>query len=144
MLEGLNFMLLRRIEPTPEQRKIFFLGPNRPVLLSGRAGSGKTTTAILRAAQLVRFYERQGLKPRVGFFVFNNTLKAYLNTLAEIELQPDQYEVWTLDHWCRNFLETRGLLSETIANDDECKACLQSAIRSVGLGTRQPQLVSLG
>ena len=116
-------MILNRIDPTPEQRKIFFLDPDKPVLLSGRAGSGKTTTAILRAAQLVHFYERQGLTPRVAFFVFNNTLKTYLNTLAEVELQAGQYEVSTLDKWCRDFLEDHGLLPEEIASGLSPKFC---------------------
>lgn len=138
-------MFLKKINPTPEQRKIFFLDPNRPILLSGRAGSGKTTTAILRAAQLVNFYKRQGLKkPRVGFFVYNNTLKTYLETLAELELNPDNYEVWTLDYWCKHFLEDKGLLPENIASESDCKHSLEEAIRSVGLGTRQPQLINLG
>jgi DNA helicase IV len=138
-------MYLKKIDPTPEQRKIFFLDPNKPVLLSGRAGSGKTTTAILRAAQLVSFYRRQGIKkPRVGFFVYNNTLKTYLETLAELELSSDNYGVWTLDYWCKRFLEDRGLLPESIASEDECKRSLREAIKAVGIGTRQPQLVNLG
>lgn len=138
-------MKLKRIYPTPEQRRIFFLPPCGPVLLSGRAGSGKTTSAILRAAQLVNFYQRQGAKkPRVGFFVFNNTLKNYLNTLAEVEIPSDQYEVWTLDKWCRDFLIDHGLLSEEIADDITCKRCLSRAISSIGLSSRHPQIVALG
>jgi superfamily I DNA/RNA helicase len=137
-------MLLKKITPTPEQRKIFFLPPNEPVLLSGKAGSGKTTTAILRAAQLVKFYERQGLFPLVGFFVYNNTLKTYLNSLAKLEIAEEKYRVSTLDLWCRNFLEARGLLSFGIADDKQCTDCLKSAIQSVGLGTRKPQLLKFG
>ncbi|MFN6517682.1 MAG: hypothetical protein RMY29_024795 [Nostoc sp. CreGUA01] len=104
-------MFLKKINPTPEQRKIFFLNPDQPTLLSGRAGSGKTTTAILRAKQLINFFQRQGLEPRVGFFVFNNTLKSYLQTLANIYLQEVNFEVWVIDKWCKNFLEARGLLN---------------------------------
>jgi DNA helicase IV len=138
-------MTLKRIEPTPEQRKIFFLNPNRPVLLSGRAGSGKTTTAVLRAKQLRYFYEKRGvLNPKVGFVVFNKTLKHYLDTLAAQEFDPHQYDVMTLDQWCRDFLDQNALLQENIANDQQRKKMLRSAIQSVKLGDRHPNIANLG
>ncbi|MDZ8110733.1 MAG: UvrD-helicase domain-containing protein [Nostoc sp. DedQUE12a] len=137
-------MFLKKINPTPEQRKIFFLNPNQPTLLSGRAGSGKTTTAILRAKQLINFFQRQGLEPRVGFFVFNNTLKSYLQTLANIYLQEVNFEVWVIDKWCKNFLETRGLLNYIIADEVLCKFCLSQAIQAIELSSKHPQLIQLG
>lgn len=137
-------MFLKQVNPTPEQRKIFFLNPDQPILLSGRAGSGKTTTAILRAKQLINFYTRQGIEPRVGFFVFNNTLKNYLETLANIYLQGVNFEVWVIDKWCKNFLETRGLLNNIIADESVCKFCLEQAIRAIKLSSKYPQLIKLG
>ncbi|MTJ32077.1 hypothetical protein, partial [Aphanizomenon sp. UHCC 0183] len=135
-------MFLKQVNPTPEQRKIFFLNPNQPTLLSGRAGSGKTTTAILRAKQLINFYKRQGLEPRVGFFVFNNTLKNYLEPLANIYLQGANFEVWVIDKWCKNFLETRGLLNYIIADESLCKFCLKQAIEAIKLSSRNPRLIN--
>jgi len=124
---------------------MFFLDPNRPILLSGRVGSGKTSIAILRAAQLLRFYERQGLvSPKIGFFVFNNTLKVYLETLANLEISSEQYEVSTLDRWCRSFLEGHNLLQLTIADPGVSRACLREAIRSAGLAARRPEVTNLG
>jgi superfamily I DNA/RNA helicase len=123
-------MFLKKIKPTPEQRKLFFLEPNRPVFLSGRAGSGKTTTAILRAAQLVNFYARQGLNAKVGIFVFNNTLRKYLNDLANLVLEDINYEVHVIDAWCKDFLEQRGLLEEVIADESTCKTYLNKAIEA--------------
>ena len=137
-------MFLKQVIPTPEQRKIFFLNPDKPTLLSGRAGSGKTTTAILRAKQLINFYKRQGLEPRVGFFVFNNTLKNYLETLANIYLQGENFEVWVIDKWCKYFLEIRGFLNYSIADDSVCKICLQRAIKAIQLRSKYPQLIKLG
>ncbi|MDJ0674718.1 MAG: 3'-5' exonuclease [Calothrix sp. MO_167.B42] len=137
-------MFLKQVKPTPEQRKIFFLNPDQPTLLSDRAGSGKTTTAILRAKQLINFYKRQGLEPRVGFFVFNNTLKNYLEPLANIYLQGENFEVWVIDKWCKDFLETRGLLKYIIADDFVCKICLQQAIQAIQLRSKYPQLIKLG
>lgn len=135
-------MFLKQVNPTPEQRKIFFLNPDQPALLSGRAGSGKTTTAILRAKQLINFYKRQGLEPRVGFFVFNNTLKNYLEPLANIYLQGANFEVWVIDKWCKNFLETRGLLNYIIADESLCKFCLKQAIEAIKLSSRNPRLIN--
>jgi len=137
-------MFLKQVNPTPEQRKIFFLNPDQPTLLSGRAGSGKTTTAILRAKQLINFYKRQGIEPRVGFFVFNNTLKNYLETLANIYLQGVNFEVWVVDRWCRNFLEIRGFLTYIIADEYVCKNRLEQAIAAIELSSEHRQLITLG
>ncbi len=138
-------MTLKPIEPTPEQRKIFFLNPYHPVLLSGRAGSGKTTTAVLRAKQLLCFYERRGIpNPRVGFFVFNKTLKHYLDTLAAQELAPYQYDVMTLDQWCLDFLDQNALRQEAIATDKQREVILQQAIQFVQLRDRHPDIARLG
>jgi|688.fasta_scaffold74094_2 superfamily I DNA/RNA helicase len=137
-------MFLKQVNPTPEQRKIFFLNPDQPTLLSGRAGSGKTTTAILRAKQLINFYKRQGLEPKVGFFVFNNTLKNYLETLANIYLQGVNFEVWVIDKWCKNFLEIRGLLNYIVADESVCKKRLEQAIAAIELSSKHPELIKLG
>jgi len=138
-------MFLKKIKPTPEQRKVFFLEPNCPVLLSGRAGSGKTTTAILRTAQLVNFYKRQGfLELKVGIFVFNNTLRNYLETLASITLDKVDYEVCVVDTWCHRFLITNGLLLYNIADEHTCKSCLNEAIKQAGLGSRHPEIIRFG
>ncbi|MEZ4712122.1 MAG: hypothetical protein R3A44_33350 [Caldilineaceae bacterium] len=95
--------------------------------------------------QQLNFFERQGVnEPKIGFFVFNNALKAYLNSLAATGLHSSQYDVWTLDYWSRTFLENNGLLTQQLADDTQCKQCLREAIASVGLGTRQPALVRLG
>ena len=138
-------MYLKKINPTPEQRKIFFLEPNRPVLVSGRAGSGKTTTAILRAAQLVSFYRRQGIdEPSVGIFVFNNTLSSYLTLLTKEELNPVNTEVWVFDNWCKTLLKENDLLTEEIADEADCKSCLKLAVQAIDLSSRSPELVNLG
>jgi superfamily I DNA/RNA helicase len=138
-------MLLNRINPTPEQRKIFFINPDQAVLISGRAGSGKTSVAILRAAQLMKFFIYQGLKnPRVGFFVFNKALKTYINSLASIELNRDQYDVWTIDAWCLDFLNSNSLLSESIANDAFCRSCIRNALNSLNESAKKSGILNLG
>lgn len=138
-------MFLEQIDPTPEQRKILFLPPNQPVLISGRAGSGKTTTAILRAAHIARFYEKQrGISSKIGIFVFNKTLDNYLSSLVKALFPENECDVQVFDYWCRTFLNENDLLEYSIANEEDCLECLREAIEAVNLGSRAPDLMRFG
>ena len=84
--------VLRDVRPTPEQLKI--LARNQPGLeiIRGAAGSGKTTTALLRLRSLIGvFLSRKHRQEReepleVLVLTFNRTLRGYIEELAEQQL----------------------------------------------------------
>jgi superfamily I DNA/RNA helicase len=102
---------LPRITPTPEQ--LPFIQDAKPgvVVIRGAAGSGKTTTALLRLRQLASFWlsrrERQGLVDpvRVLVLTYNRTLRGYIEELANqqvigranLQMQIDTFSRWALD-----------------------------------------------
>ena len=100
--------ILPPVPPTPEQLKI--LADDKPgfVLIRGAAGSGKTTTALLRLRQLCSSWvarrERLGLvEPvRVLVLTYNRTLEGYISELARQQVvgHPGlQLEVRTFGKW---------------------------------------------
>lgn len=103
--------ILANVTPTPEQLTI--LGSNRPgiLLIRGAAGSGKTTTALLRLQQLCEYWisrrDRLGLVDpvRVLVLTYNRTLEGYIRELARqqvaghagLQLQVSTFGKWALD-----------------------------------------------
>nr|WP_307850109.1 3'-5' exonuclease [Saccharopolyspora sp. HNM0986] len=97
--------------PTPEQLKI--LAENKPgyFLIKGAAGSGKTTTALLRLHQLCLNWlsrrDRLGLADQVRVLVltYNRTLEGYIGELARqqvsksdaLNLQVSTFSKWALE-----------------------------------------------
>lgn len=81
--------LLGRRPPTAEQLKIIAANRPGPEIIRGAAGSGKTTTALLRLRNLSDMFEarhaRLGLVEPVRILVltFNSTLCGYVRALAE-------------------------------------------------------------
>jgi superfamily I DNA/RNA helicase len=105
--------ILPLVAPTPEQLTI--LADNRPgfVLIRGAAGSGKTTTALLRLRQLceswVSRHERLGLTEpvRVLVLTYNRTLEGYIAELARQQVTGHvglQLQVLTFGKWAKDLV----------------------------------------
>jgi superfamily I DNA/RNA helicase len=101
------------VTPTAEQLTVIEDGSPGYWLIRGAAGSGKTTTALLRLKFLVRLWRERardlGLEDpvRVLVLTFNRTLRGYIEALADqqIALGADvALEVETFSHWAMNLV----------------------------------------
>jgi superfamily I DNA/RNA helicase len=99
--------VLASVTPTSEQLPI--IGDYRDgfVLIRGAAGSGKTTTAVLRLRQVIGVWLRQRAREesaepvRVLVLTFNRSLKGYVERLVEEQIDSDLAELTlsTFGHW---------------------------------------------
>ena len=102
---------LGNVRPTPEQLAI--VSSNRPGIevIRGAAGSGKTTTALLRLRSLIGMFVsrkarlRANEPVRILILTYNRTLRGYIDTLArqqvaeadEIDLQIFTFASWAVN-----------------------------------------------
>lgn len=102
------------IKPTPEQATI--IDDNTPGywLIRGAAGSGKTTTSLLRLSLAAGYWRDRrvqlGLPGPVRMLVltFNRTLRGYIETLARAQVPagPDvELEIMTFGSWARSLTD---------------------------------------
>lgn len=112
---------LPRITPTAEQLPLIQDAKPGVVLIRGAAGSGKTTTALLRLRQLVAFWlsrrERQEIAEPVRVLVatFNRTLRGYIDDLASQQVIGRvnlELEVSTFARWAMDRLPSKSLLDD--------------------------------
>lgn len=99
------------VRPTPEQ--LVIISRNRPgtEIIRGAAGSGKTTTALLRLRSLTGMFvnrkrREQSERPvRVLVLTFNRTLRGYIDALAkqqvvdpsDVDLLVSTFAKWSLE-----------------------------------------------
>lgn len=130
--------VLAKVSPSPEQLKLFGRNQSGLLIIRGAAGSGKTTTALLRLRALISVYvkrrQREGIPGRVKVLVltFNKTLRGYIKALAEqegVEGGKADVEISTFAKWARNKI---GNL--TIINDTYKDNFIKTHGRATGLG----------
>lgn len=131
--------VLQSVDPTSEQLQVIMDPSPGFWLIRGAAGSGKTTTALLRLKFLARFWRErrvdQGIEDPVRILVltFNRTLRGYINELAETQVLagPDlELTVSTFGHWAMD------LIGEPVLNHEARAAEIWRFGRELGLTRR--------
>jgi DNA helicase IV len=117
--------ILPDVTPTAEQVTLVTDTKNGVLLIRGAAGSGKTTTALLRLRQLcgVWLSRRQRLDledpVRILVLTFNTTLEGYIEALAEDQIAENadlELRVVTFAKFARDLAGTSSTSSLTAAN----------------------------
>lgn len=128
---------LTKVQPTPEQLKIVSRIKPGVEVVRGAAGSGKTTTAILRLKSLIGMYKslrrRSGsVEPvRVLVLTYNRTLRGYISQLVGEQTKDSgnvSVEISTFGKWARAFY---GPID--IATPDEIYAAIIQSSQTVDL-----------
>ena len=126
---------LPSVSPSPEQLKI--VGDVKPGfrIIRGAAGSGKTTTALLRLREQVHVRlsrrKRYGhdAPVRVLVLTFNRTLEGYIAELAHNETPDDdalELEISTFGRWARSLVG-----SVNIVGRDRASAMLRPHLQAL-------------
>jgi superfamily I DNA/RNA helicase len=136
--------VLPPVTPSPEQ--LVILSHNKPgvLVLRGAAGSGKTTTALLRLKQQCRVWlnrrDRLGLKEpvRVLVLTYNRTLEGYISELATAQVAANanlDLVVSTFSKWARELLLADGHDLTLLGNDDVARL-LAPLVAHLGIAQR--------
>lgn len=125
--------ILPPVTPTDEQLKVLGDVKSGFRLIRGAAGSGKTTTSLLRLGELtetgLKRLQRHGLPGplRVLVLTFNRTLEGYIRELAEHSIAFNdtlELEVTTFARWARSLVGTVDILGR-----DDAAAILRPLLR---------------
>jgi len=113
--------VLADVRPTPEQLAI--VSRNRPgtEVIRGAAGSGKTTTALLRLRSLIGMFVSRKKRQEVGepvrvlVLTYNRTLRGYIDALARrqaLETESLELQISTFGKWAWALLGNPKMISE--------------------------------
>lgn len=103
--------VLQNVAITAEQLAVVKHAPGGMLIIRGAAGSGKTTTALLRLRVVVDYWHRQlsrtGRRVNCLVLTFNRTLAGYIDALAHEQatvFEKIDLEVTTFASWARRRL----------------------------------------
>lgn len=111
--------VLPNVRPTRDQLPIVTDTKPGVLVVRGAAGSGKTTTALLRLRQLGRFWERRredgdvAGPVHIAVLTFNRTLRGYVKALAEehaLAQGETDLEIATFASWAHNRIGSINLV----------------------------------
>lgn len=113
--------------PSPEQLAVIDRQAPGPLVVRGAAGSGKTTTALLRLKLTVRYWQRRVRDGhmegpvRVLVLTYNRTLRGYIAELARDQMSGGDValEISTFAKWARSHLPELKL-----ADSDDCRGLI--------------------
>lgn len=129
--------LLANVQLTPEQ--LVLLAENKPgvLLIKGAAGSGKTTTALMRLRQLCTLWLKRKRRldlpgpVRVLVLTYNTTLEGYIKALAAQQIgfsDQLQLQVSTFAKFARELA-----IEDVLLEPEKCAALLRGLCRNFGL-----------
>jgi superfamily I DNA/RNA helicase len=103
---------LKNVRPTPEQLSIVSQNQLGVETIRGAAGSGKTTTALLKLKSLIGVFanrrnrENSTYPIKILILTFNRTLRGYINELAseQADNKNVSLEILTFSKWAKNSL----------------------------------------
>lgn len=97
---------------SPEQQKILELPLDKPILVRGGAGTGKTILAIHKTAQIAKQNRLLGTKQKILFTTYTSSLVNYVKQLLFPLLKTENIkqdfgvEVYTLDDLARKYYQS--------------------------------------
>jgi DNA helicase IV len=131
---------LRNVTPTAEQLKIFARTRPGVELIRGAAGSGKTTTALLRLKSLIAYFKNRRLREEdasplnVLVLTYNRTLRGYIEELTKEQiknLKGVNLQISTFGKWSKVALN-----NPRIADGETANSKIVTLGGNLGLSTR--------